>query len=37
MRRRVSEPRAYLALAVAGGVVKAESVMSYLHRRGRGL
>ncbi len=37
MRRRVSEPRAYLALAVAGRVVKAESVMSYLHRRGRGL
>jgi glycosyltransferase involved in cell wall biosynthesis len=37
MRRRVSEPRAYLALAVAGGVVKAESVMSFLHRRGRGL
>jgi glycosyltransferase involved in cell wall biosynthesis len=37
MRRRVREPRAYLALAVAGGVVKAESVMSFLHRRGRGL
>jgi glycosyltransferase involved in cell wall biosynthesis len=37
MRRRVNEPRAYLALAVAGGVVKAESVMSFLHRRGRGL
>ena len=37
MRRRVNEPRAYLALAVAGGVLSAESVMSYLHRRGRGL
>jgi glycosyltransferase involved in cell wall biosynthesis len=37
MGRRVSEPRAYLALAVAGGVLSAESVMSFLHRRGRGL
>ncbi len=36
-RRRLTEPRAYLALAVAGGVVSAESVMSFLHRRGRGL
>ena len=36
-RRRPSEPRAYLALAVAGGMVSAESVMSFLHRRGRGL
>ena len=36
-RRRPTEPRAYLALAVAGGVVSAESVMSFLHRRGRGL
>ncbi len=37
MRRRVTEPRAYLALAVAGRVLSAESVMSFLHRRGRGL
>ena len=37
MRRRVSEPRAYLALAVAGRVVSAEAIMSFLHRRGRGL
>ena len=37
MRRRVSEPRAYLALAVACRVLSAESVMSFLHRRGRGL
>ena len=36
-RRRPTEMRAYLALAVAGGVVKAESIMSFLHRRGRGL
>jgi glycosyltransferase involved in cell wall biosynthesis len=36
-RRRPTEPRAYLALAVAGGVLSAESVMSYLHRHGRGL
>jgi hypothetical protein len=37
LRRRVTEPRAYLALAVAGRVVSAEAVMSFLHRRGRGL
>jgi glycosyltransferase involved in cell wall biosynthesis len=35
--RRWREPRAVLALAVAGHVVSAESVMSFLHRRGRGL
>ena len=37
LRRRVTEPRAYLALAVAGRMVSAEAVMSFLHRRGRGL
>jgi glycosyltransferase involved in cell wall biosynthesis len=36
-RRRPTELRAYLALAVAGGIVSAESIMSFLHRRGRGL
>jgi hypothetical protein len=36
-RRRPTEMRAYLALAVAGGIVSAESIMSFLHRRGRGL
>jgi glycosyltransferase involved in cell wall biosynthesis len=36
-RRRWREPRAFLALAVAGGVVSPEAVMSFLHRRGRGL
>jgi glycosyltransferase involved in cell wall biosynthesis len=35
--RRVTEPRALLALAVAGGLVSAEGIMSFLHRRGRGL
>ncbi len=37
VRRRRSEPRAVLALAVASGAVSAERVMSTLHRRGRGL
>jgi glycosyltransferase involved in cell wall biosynthesis len=35
--RRPTELRAYLALAVAGGLVSAETIMSFLHRRGRGL
>jgi glycosyltransferase involved in cell wall biosynthesis len=35
--RRMTEPRAYLALAVAGRMLSAEAVMSFLHRRGRGL
>jgi len=37
MGRRWAEPRGYLALAVAGRMVSAEAVMSFLHRRGRGL
>ena len=36
-RRRPAELRAYLALAVAARLVSAESIMSFLHRRGRGL
>jgi glycosyltransferase involved in cell wall biosynthesis len=35
--RRMTEPRAFLALAVAGGLFSAEAVMSFLHRRGKGL
>jgi glycosyltransferase involved in cell wall biosynthesis len=35
--RRVTEPRAFLALAVAGRMLSAETVMSFLHRRGKGL
>jgi glycosyltransferase involved in cell wall biosynthesis len=35
--RRWREPRAFLAVAVAGRVLSAEAVMSFLHRRGRGL
>ncbi|MCW2635721.1 MAG: glycosyltransferase family 2 protein [Blastococcus sp.] len=35
--RRATEPRAFLALAVSAGALSAESVMSFLHRRGRGL
>jgi glycosyltransferase involved in cell wall biosynthesis len=35
--RRWREPRAVLALAVAGRLVSAEAIMSFLHRRGRGL
>jgi glycosyltransferase involved in cell wall biosynthesis len=37
VRRRMTEPRAFLALAVAGHLLSAEAVMSFLHRRGRGL
>jgi glycosyltransferase involved in cell wall biosynthesis len=37
LRHRLTEPRAFLALAVAARVLPAEAVMSYLHRRGRGL
>jgi hypothetical protein len=37
LRRRVTEPRAVLALAVAGHLLSAETVMSFLHRRGKGL
>jgi glycosyltransferase involved in cell wall biosynthesis len=37
LRRRWTEPRALLALAVSARVVRAESVMSFLHRRGKGL
>jgi glycosyltransferase involved in cell wall biosynthesis len=36
-RRRWSEPRAPLALAVASGVLSSDAVMSFLHRRGKGL
>jgi glycosyltransferase involved in cell wall biosynthesis len=35
--RRMTEPRAFLALAVAGRLISAEAIMSFLHRRGRGL
>jgi glycosyltransferase involved in cell wall biosynthesis len=35
--RRVTEPRVFLALAVAGGLVSPEKVMSFLHKRGKGL
>ena len=31
------EPRAYLALAVAGRVVCADAVLGTLHKRGRGI
>jgi hypothetical protein len=31
------EPRALLALAVATRLLRAETVMSFLHRRGKGL
>jgi glycosyltransferase involved in cell wall biosynthesis len=37
LRRRRTEPRALLALAVAARLVRAESVLSFLHRRGKGL
>ncbi len=36
IRRRWREPRAYLAIAVAGGI-PAETVLSTLHRRGKGV
>ncbi|MEU4680578.1 glycosyltransferase family 2 protein [Micromonospora sp. NPDC023737] len=37
LRRNPREPRAYLALAVAGRVVRADAVLRTLHKRGRGL
>ncbi len=37
LRRRYSEPRAYLALAVASGAVSAERVLATLNRRGHGV
>lgn len=37
LRRNPSEPRAYLAIGVASGAVKADAVMRQLHRRGRGI
>ncbi|MGK5739748.1 glycosyltransferase family 2 protein [Micromonospora sp. URMC 103] len=37
IRRNFREPRAYLALAVAGRVVRADAVLRTLHRRGRGI
>ncbi len=37
LRRNPREPRAYLALAVAGRAVGADTVMRRLHQRGKGL
>ena len=37
LRRNALEPRAYLALAVASGLVSADQVQSALHKRGRGI
>ncbi|MBQ0906620.1 glycosyltransferase family 2 protein [Micromonospora sp. U21] len=37
LRRNPREPRAYLALAVAGRVVRADAVLRSLHKRGRGI
>lgn len=37
LRANPLEPRAYLAMAVAGGAVRADTVLSSLHKRGRGL
>jgi len=37
IRYDVRQPRAYLALAVASGVVSADSIVRRLHARGRGL
>ncbi|MCM0678980.1 glycosyltransferase, partial [Micromonospora phytophila] len=36
IRRNPREPRAYLALAVAGRVLRADAVLRTLHKRGRG-
>ena len=37
VRRNPLEPRAYLALAVASGVLKPDTVVRQLHARGRGI
>jgi glycosyltransferase involved in cell wall biosynthesis len=37
IRARPLEPRPYIALAVMSGVVSADQVIRWLHRRGRGL
>jgi len=37
LRRNPREPRAYLALAVAGRAVRADTVLRKLHQRGRGI
>ncbi|MCN0153597.1 glycosyltransferase family 2 protein [Salinispora arenicola] len=37
LRCNPREPRAYLALAVAGRVVRADAVLRTLHKRGRGI
>lgn len=37
LRRHPLEPRAFLALAVASGVLKPDRVMEMLHHRGRGI
>ena len=37
IRRNPLEPRAYLALAVASGVVKPDAIVRRLHDRGRGI
>ncbi|MTK03064.1 glycosyltransferase family 2 protein [Micromonospora sp. CP22] len=37
IRHNPREPRAYLALAVAGRVVRADTVLRTLHRRGKGI
>ncbi len=37
LRVNPREPRAYLALAVAGRVVRADAVLRTLHKRGRGI
>lgn len=37
LARNPREPRAYLALAVASGTVRADTVLRSLHKRGRGI
>jgi hypothetical protein len=37
VRRNPLEPRAYLALAVASGALKPDTVVRQLHARGRGI